>query len=285
MLDYGRRARARRGQRGAVMTITLMFLVILLVVVTAWLNFAVRQSHQVVDQEQEEQAFHIAEAGVEYTLFLLNSGTYAPTGLISEGSLVRAVSDSSGNIIGAAELSFQPGGAGVPLKVSSLGHDLTVERRCQLITAEAADMTGAVGGTRYYVRSWDHELDVECGALGLTTSLPNVKFDPSSPLSVNEGDPPDDNQAPLTVVLSHEYPLRVTVDFATQPDSATAGQDYVSKTETVVFDPGQTSKMIMVDIVADTEPEGNESFQAVLSDPVNANLTVSTRQVRILDDD
>ena len=274
---------------------TLVFFVVFLVIATAWLSLAVRQSHEVTNQEQEEQAFQIGEAGVERTLFFLNSGVYTPDDLLGLSSpLVGVVQDGSGKVMGSYELNFSGAGGG-SVTVTALAHDLEVTERCQRVVADIDSMTGALTGPEYYVRSWDHDLDVTCGPPGVVTSLPTIRFYPYLVFGVYEGDPPAVNQAAFTIRLSHIYPLRVRVNFATTGYpffSATPGVDYVSKNETVTFDPGETAKVVMVDIVADNVWERwfgfwpYDYFRGVISSPENGTLAWPTsRTAYIIDDD
>lgn len=269
---------------------TLVFFVVFLVIATAWLSFAVRQSHEVTDQEQEEQAFQIGEAGIERTLFFLNSGVYTQDDLVELSvPLVGVVQDRSGNTMGSYELTFDVAGSGL-ITVTALAHDIEVTGRCQRVVADIESMTGALAGPEYYVRSWDHDLDVTCGPAGVATSLPTIRFYPSGAFGVNEGDPPDVNQVAFTITLSHVYPLRVMVNFATAGYfifSATPGVDYIPKNETVTFNPGETAKVVMVDIVADNGGEWPiEFFRGVISNPENGSLAWPTsRTAYIIDDD
>lgn len=59
----------------------------------------------------------------------------------------------------------------------------------------------------------------------------------------------------------------VSVDFATQNGTATAGSDYVNATTTVNFADGETSKTIPITINEDATPEGNETINLTLSNP------------------
>lgn len=283
-------------QRGAVLTMTLVFFVVFLVIATAWLSFAARQSHEVADQEQEEQAFQIGEAGIERTLFFLNSGVYTPDDLLGLSTpLVGVVQDGSGKVMGSYELTFAGAGGG-SVTVTALAHDIEVEKRCQRVVAAIDSMTGALADTaEYYVRSWDHDLDVTCGPAGVATELPTIRFYPYLMFGVYEGDPPAVNQAAFTVRLSHVYPLRVRVNFATAGYpffSATPGVDYVPKNETVTFDPGETAKVVTVDIVADNVRERwfglwpYDYFRGLISNPENGTLAWPTsRTAYIIDDD
>ena len=68
--------------------------------------------------------------------------------------------------------------------------------------------------------------------------------------------------------------------------------DYVSKNETVTFDPGETAKVVMVDIVAANVWERwfgfwpYDYFRGVISSPENGTLAWPTsRTAYIIDDD
>ena len=76
----------------------------------------------------------------------------------------------------------------------------------------------------------------------------------------------------FTVTLDPAYPERVTVDYATQDGTAIAGADYHDVSGTLTFTPGETTKTVVVAIVDDewVEPDEEEMFELVLSNPVNA---------------
>src|SRR5262249_28395582 len=73
----------------------------------------------------------------------------------------------------------------------------------------------------------------------------------------------------------------VTVGYATQDGSATAGNDYTASAGTLSFAPGQTVKTIAIPIADDADNEPAESFTVSLSDPVNATITGGTGTVVI----
>jgi hypothetical protein len=77
----------------------------------------------------------------------------------------------------------------------------------------------------------------------------------------------------FTVSLSAAYNQTVTVDFTTINGTATAGSDYVAKSGTLTFLPGQpTSQTITVLVNGDHTVENTESFQLKLS---NSNVPIS----------
>jgi parallel beta-helix repeat protein len=91
--------------------------------------------------------------------------------------------------------------------------------------------------------------------------------------------------AEFTVTLTPAFTDTVTVRYATAPDTATAGVDYVSKSGTLTFLPGATSATVDVSVRGDVLHEEDETFRLVLSNPVNALLGADTATATILDDD
>ena len=72
-------------------------------------------------------------------------------------------------------------------------------------------------------------------------------------------------QAVFTVTLLPLSTESVSVEFATADGSALAGSDYVARHGTLVFQPGESSQTISVDVTADEAPEPDEYFTVVLS--------------------
>ena len=82
----------------------------------------------------------------------------------------------------------------------------------------------------------------------------------------------------------------VTVDYATEDATATAGDDYTASqntTDTVTFTAGQTATTVMVDLVDDGIVEDTETFRLRLSNP-SSNATLGNDDsavATVLDDD
>ena len=69
---------------------------------------------------------------------------------------------------------------------------------------------------------------------------------------------------------------------------STAGEDYTTTSQTVTFQPGETSLIVMVPILIDNRLEGVEQFTAMLSLPagqVGVVLGANMATVEITDDD
>lgn len=85
-----------------------------------------------------------------------------------------------------------------------------------------------------------------------------------------EGDGPGTTAMTFEVFLSSAAAQQITVDYRTEPGTATAG-DFFPTNGTLVFEPGQTMRTITVQIVGDRVPEPDEAFVVRLS---NAQVTV-----------
>jgi chitinase len=91
--------------------------------------------------------------------------------------------------------------------------------------------------------------------------------------------------ATFTVTLSAALSDTVTVDYATVDDTATAVEDYMPISGTLVFLPDMLAGTVRVPIVNDEQPETDETFILRLSMPVNALLLNERSTVTIRDDE
>ena len=90
----------------------------------------------------------------------------------------------------------------------------------------------------------------------------------------------------FTVSLSAAYDQPVTVSYRTASGTATAGSDYTSRSGTIAFAPGETTKTITVEIKGDNKRESNETFYLDLFGlSSNALFTKSRGIGTILNDD
>ena len=110
---------------------------------------------------------------------------------------------------------------------------------------------------------------------------PVIKLDGAEVTEGNNGT----RTADFDVELSHPSAFPIDVDYRTNAKSATAGDDYVSKSGTVHFDPGETEHEIHVLVNGDTTDEPDENFEVQLSSPVNATIGDNDKNATIKDDD
>lgn len=85
----------------------------------------------------------------------------------------------------------------------------------------------------------------------------------------------------FTVSLDEASPVATEIDFATHDGTATAGEDYVAKSGTLIFAPGETQKFVDVKVLPDLVDEGNETVFLDLTGPQGTERAVGT----ITDDD
>jgi hypothetical protein len=89
----------------------------------------------------------------------------------------------------------------------------------------------------------------------------------------------------LTVTLDQAAATTTSVHYATADGTAIAGSDYTPISGTLAFAPGQTSKTLVIPILADSANDAGETFDITLSAPVGIALgTPSSTQVTIADD-
>ena len=91
----------------------------------------------------------------------------------------------------------------------------------------------------------------------------------------------------FTVTLSAAYDQAVTMSFSTADGTATSGSgDYVAKTGTLTFNPGETTKTITIEVKGDRTKEANETFYLDLFDNSSNSLFTKNRGIgTILNDD
>jgi len=91
----------------------------------------------------------------------------------------------------------------------------------------------------------------------------------------------------FTVTLSTAYDQPVTMSYRTVDGTATTGDsDYVAKTGTLTFNPGETMKTITIEVKGDNKKESNETFYLDLFGNSGNSLFTKSRGIgTILNDD
>src|SRR3954447_2118004 len=109
----------------------------------------------------------------------------------------------------------------------------------------------------------------------------HVALDQAS-YSVGEG-----GDVTVTVNRTVSVSSSVSVDYATAAQTALAGVDFATNSDTLSFDPGDTSESFTISSLADSLHEGDENFGLSLSNAVPSSTVVDTPSagVTITDDD
>jgi len=90
----------------------------------------------------------------------------------------------------------------------------------------------------------------------------------------------------FTVTLSAAYDQPVTMSFSTVNGTAKSSEDYIAKSGTLTFAPGETTKTITIEVKGDSKKEANETFYLDLFGNSGNSLFIKSRGIgTILNDD
>ena len=122
--------------------------------------------------------------------------------------------------------------------------------------------------------------------------MKGLAFDEAGSLYTSIAEPPGsilrfapNSSAAFTVSLSSPSAVPVTVDFSTADATATAESDYTAGGGTVVFEPGVTTRTIIVPTLDDALAEASETFSVSLTNPTGATIADGQGTGTITDDD
>ncbi|BAY79402.1 hypothetical protein NIES25_58870 (plasmid) [Nostoc linckia NIES-25] len=105
-------------------------------------------------------------------------------------------------------------------------------------------------------------------------------------VSVAEGNAGTTTNANFTISISNPSYQQVTVNYNTSDGTATvADSDYNSGLGTIIFNPGETSKVISIGVIGDNQTEGDETFSVNLLGATNATIADSLGVGTIINDD
>ena len=122
-----------------------------------------------------------------------------------------------------------------------------------------------------------------------TGSVFRVQYSGGSTLAINNVSITEGNSgltfANFTVLLSPASSQVVTVNYGTANNTAVEPSDYQARSGVVTFQPGETSKDVVMTVNGDTTLEPNETFNVNLSTPTNATIGDSQGVCTIINDD
>lgn len=152
-----------------------------------------------------------------------------------------------------------------------------------------ANTTPLTIANREGVESFTVELTGSSNAiLGNNSGTVTIGADPVISLStfdISGGSGVEGGAATVTITRGGDLTGQVSVNYATQPGSATSG-DFGATSGTATFAPGETSTTISIGITNDgtTPRETGESFSVVLSGAIGGTIANGTATVTIADD-
>ena len=186
-----------------------------------------------------------------------------PPSSSSSVSLTLASNDPGEGTVAPASLTFLPGNW----------------NESQTVTVTGVDDEEADGHQSYQITfalsSGDPRYDgLSVGPVSVTNrdNEPLLLNQPT--LSVDDAHAQESSGTPMifTVRLSRPATSTVTVAYATQDGSATAGLDYTATSGQLSFAPGQQSRTIAVPILEDEHDDSPETFSLLLSNTSGARI-------------
>ncbi len=170
----------------------------------------------------------------------------------SDGSAIAG----SDYVAASGAVTFAAGQTSLPVTVMVSGDSLTESDEYFYV-----QLSGATNGTILNPSGYGTILDDD--------TSPTISI---SDASVVEGDKGSTRMA-FTVSLSHASGNGVWVNYRTANGTAKTGDnDYVAKSGTIYFAPGETTKTIEVVVKGDTKKEKDERFKVNLSGAINAAI-------------
>jgi hypothetical protein len=169
----------------------------------------------------------------------------------------------------AGTLTFAPGETSKTISVQVIG-----DRRAEANEKFSVNLDSASGGVIQTGSAQGTIVDDE----------PRISI---SDVSKLEGKKGQKTEFVFTVTLSAAYDQTVTMSFRTVDGTATTGDnDYVAKTGTITFNPGETFKTITIIVNGDSKKEADETFYLELfGNSSNSLLTKNRGLGTILNDD
>ena len=128
---------------------------------------------------------------------------------------------------------------------------------------------------------WDGTATVDIGAYELPRGSDPPVIASARDAEVLEGSDPLE----LRVVLSQSAPTTIQLPFHTVDGTAVTPADYTSRTGIVTFEPGQTRRRILVDVVDDRTDEAHETLQVELGNAHDVIVEDRSASGTIIDDD
>ncbi len=225
-----------------------------------------------------------------------NGEFYSPPYLFRGTRPVVSAAPASVNYGASFSVSLPNPGAAARVtfvRASSVTHGINLDQRFFELpfTAGAGSLTVTAPNDSRLAPAGDYFLYVldanDVPSLGRVVRLGGSPVTPSlviGDVSVNEGTA-SANNAVFTVTLNSAAAQTVTVNYATASGTATSGTDFASRSGSLSFPAGTTSRTITVPTIADALVEGNETFTVTLSGAVNATIGDATAVGTIIDDD
>jgi hypothetical protein len=177
------------------------------------------------------------------------------------------VADNDYTAVTTTTLAFNPGDLTKPVSISVNG-----DTKYETNETFNVDLTNPVNATI--------SDNLGLGTITNDDAQPTITIDD---VTLSEG---SKTSFGFTVSLSNASYQTITVNYATADGTATiADNDYTSASNTITFNPDETSKPLAITVNNDTKYEANEDFYVNLSAPTNATISDNLGLGTITNDD
>ena len=217
-----------------------------------------------------QQSFQIAKAA---TAAALSSSTN-PSNPGQSVTFTATITSIAGTPTGTVQFAVDGTNTGSPVSLNSSG----------VATFSTSSLSG---GTHVITAAYSGDTNFAASDATLAGGqVVNIQTSVSiNDVQVTEGNS-GTTSAVFSVTLSQASNQTVTVSFATADGTATAsGNDYQSATGTLVFNPGDLTRSITIQVNGDTANETDETFKVNLTNPINTALADAEATGTILNDD
>jgi len=197
------------------------------------------------------------------------SGTYSIGGAFAGRDSAFGTTDAHIQVAGIEVFSS--------LVTDHTGVGLSSPLTMYLAAGDSVDYRVGIGGNNHF----NDSTALDAAVTLVSTDQPTISI---GDVSQAEGDS-STTDFTFTVSMSHASTETVAVNYETINGTATAGSDYTSASETLTFNPGETSKTFTIQVVGDTTYESDETFTVDLSNATNATIATSQATGTIQNDD
>lgn len=188
-----------------------------------------------------------------------------PLGATATTTNGSAVAPADYTALAGVAVSVPPGAAGRTVTIPvSINGDLVLEANETFTVALSAPTPGAaIGGGPATGTITNDDVTV--------ISIGDVREFEGTPAGPAVGS----TAFRFPVTLSNPSELPVSVQFATADQTALVPVDYVATSGSVTFAPGSQTTEVVVEVVADGLPEGDETFRVQLTSPAPAQASLA----------
>ncbi|MFN6441614.1 MAG: Calx-beta domain-containing protein [Nostoc sp. DedSLP01] len=210
-----------------------------------------------------------ATSNANFTITLSNPSSQQVTVNYNTSDGTAQITDSDYNFA-SGTITFNPGETSKVISIGVIGDNKT--------EGDETFSVNILGATNATIAD-----SLGVGTIINDDTQPTISI---SDVSVTEGNTGTTTNANFTIALSHSSSQQVTVNYNTSNGTAQiADFDYNFASGTIIFNPGETSKVISIGVIGDKKFETDETFAVNLLGATNASIADNLGVGTIINDD